>query len=229
MQIEYWSNFLIGFFGGFGHCIGMCGGFVLTYSVQLAQNEPGWQKTIWNRLYPHLLFNAGRVFTYAILGQIFGLLGGTLGFYLNAHRWQGVLQLIAGFIMILLGLDLMGLIPALKPDSFPGLKRFSRMMNTQLHQVRVSNIFLLGMVLGFIPCGLVYAMGARAAATESMLGGMLTMVVFGTGTIFAMVLVGFMAHLISQKQRRWFYRFAAILVIVLGGKTLWDGLQSILK
>jgi sulfite exporter TauE/SafE len=123
----------------------------------------------------------------------------------------------------------MGLIPALKPDSFPGLKRFSRMMNNLLQQVRVGNIFLLGMAIGFIPCGLVYAMGARAAATESMFGGMLTMIVFGAGTTFAMTLAGFMAGLLSLKQRRWLYRAAAALVIALGIMTLWHGLHSIIK
>jgi sulfite exporter TauE/SafE len=154
------------------------------------------------------------------------LLGGTLGVLLAIRDFQGGLQLFAGVIMLVMGFDLAGLIPSVSPDSFPGIKQFRGLVTGLFNRVNRRNVFGLGFVLGFIPCGLVYAAGAKAAATQSIVGGMLTMLVFGLGTFPAMVLTGLTANLFSTKMRRRLYKIAAWLVIGLAVLTLLRGIDA---
>ncbi len=224
---EYFAVFLIGILGGFSHCIGMCGGFVMTYSLKLTDNISNNNKSFWQKFFPHLLFNGGRVFTYTILGEIFGILGSTLGFILAFRNFQGGLMLFAGIIMIVMGLDFAGFLPAHKPDTFPGINKFKNLVQSLFRRVNHRNLFGLGFVLGFLPCGMVYAIGAKAAATQSIIGGGLTMLFFGLGTLPAMILTGLTAHLISNKLRNRLYKIAAILIIILGIVTVVKSFKSI--
>jgi sulfite exporter TauE/SafE len=227
MQFELVTLFLIGFLGGFSHCIGMCGGIVLTYTLKIQQNDPVIRPSKWHFIKPHLLYNTGRIITYTLLGEIFGLIGGTLGVIFAIRNFQGGLQLFAGIIMLLMGIELAGLIPSMSPDTFPGISTFKRQVTSLFNRVNRKNIFGLGLVLGFLPCGLVYAAGAKAAATQSFMGGMLTMLVFGLGTFPAMFLSGLTAHLISTKIRHRLYRIAAFLVILLAFLTILRGIDSL--
>ena len=226
MELELFATFLIGFFGGFGHCIGMCGGFVMTYTLKIQENDTITKLSRWQTLYPHLLYNSGRVLTYVILGEIFGFLGSSLGVIFALRDIQGVLQLFAGFVMVLMGIELAGWFPASGPDTFPGISVFKRLVQSMFNRVNRKNIFVLGLVLGLIPCGLVYAAGAKAAATQSILGGMTTMFVFGMGTFPAMVITGLTVDLISAKLRHRLYRLAAIMVIILGILTILRGIDA---
>ena len=227
MEIELVTIFVIGFLGGFGHCIGMCGGFVLTYTIKIRQNDVSPIRSRWHQLTPHLMYNGGRVLTYVILGEIFGFLGGSLGVIFAMRDIQGILQLSAGIIMIFMGIELAGWVTSLAPDALPGTGAFKRLVHSLFNRVNRQNIFLLGLILGFIPCGLVYAAGARAAATQSAVGGMMTMLVFGLGTFPAMILTGLTVNLISAKLRHRLYRLAAILVILLGILTILRGIDAI--
>jgi sulfite exporter TauE/SafE len=227
MHIEFVTLFLIGFLGGFSHCIGMCGGIVLTYTLKIEENDPLIKPSRWQLIKPHFLYNMGRIITYTFLGEIFGLIGGTLGIIFAIRDFQGGLQLIAGFIMLLMGIELAGLIPSLSPDTFPGINKFKQLITSLFNRVNRKNIFGLGLVLGFLPCGLVYAVGAKAAATQSFVGGMLTMLVFGLGTFPAMLITGMSAHFISNKFRRRLYRVAAIMVMILAVFTILRGIDSL--
>jgi sulfite exporter TauE/SafE len=225
MELELIAVFLVGFLGGFGHCIGMCGGFVMTYTLKI-QEADQTSPSKWQALYPHLLYNSGRVFTYVILGEIFGFLGSSMGVIFAMRDFQGILQLIAGLIMIVMGIDLAGWIPSSGTDSFPGIAGFKSLVTSLFNRVNRKNIFILGMILGFIPCGLVYAAGAKAAATQSILGGMITMFVFGMGTFPAMVITGLTVNLISARLRKNLYRIAAIMVMLLGILTILRGIDA---
>ena len=227
MNFDLITMFIIGFLGGFSHCIGMCGGIVLTYTLKVQENDPLDKASKWQLLKPHLLYNSGRVLTYTFLGELFGLIGSTLGIIFAIRDFQGGLQLFAGLIMLAMGIELAGWIPSISPDHFPGLSGFKRLVTSLFNRVNRKNIFGLGLVLGFLPCGLVYAAGAKAASTQSFLGGMLTMLFFGLGTFPAMILTGLTAHLISAKLRHRLYRIAAILVMLLALLTILRGIDSL--
>ena len=225
MELDLVGVFIIGFVGGFGHCIGMCGGFVLSYTLKVNENDFIEQPNWWQRLSPHLLYSTGRIISYMIIGNILGLLGTAID-SMVALRVQGFLEIFAGIIMILMGLELAGLLPNMKPNSFPGVNPFKKLVTNLFTKVKRDNIIGLGFVLGFIPCGLVYAAGAKAIASSSFIGGMLIMLAFGIGTVPAMVLTGLVSGKIPRKIQSRIYRVAAFLVIILGALTIMRGVMA---
>ncbi len=227
MTVDFIAVFVIGFFGGFSHCVGMCGGFVFTYSVKITEKESSLQSPRWKMVLPHLMYNSGRLLTYTFLGEIFGFLGGSIGFIMSVRNFQGGLQLFAGIFMLILGFELAGFLPVTSKDYFPGLNTFKKLVNNLFNRVNRRNVFGLGLVLGLVPCGLVYAAGAMAAATESIVGGMLTMLVFGLGTFPAMVLIGLASNLISQKLRSRLYKISSMLIMIMGIFAILRGLDAL--
>ena len=225
--IDLVTVFLIGLFSSLGHCIGMCGGFVMTYSLKIHREPPRGGLSRWTQLLPHLLYNGGRIFTYMLLGLFFGALGETLKIIVEIRRFQGSVEVFAGLMMIVMGLDLGGWLPISRGAYFPGYHTFKRGLNHLLERVNRRNVFQLGMILGFIPCGLVYAAGAKAAATGNAFSGMLIMLFFGLGTVPALLLVGVGANLISVRWRNQLFRLAALLVIVLGIVTVMRGVSAL--
>ena len=227
MSVDFIGAFLIGLLGGFSHCIGMCGGFVFTYTVKISEKESDAKKGKLNLLLPHLLYNSGRVLTYTFLGEIFGFLGGTIGFVMSVRDFQGGLQLFAGIFMMVIGLEIGGLLPTTSKDYFPGISGFKKLVTNLFNRVNRRNIFGLGLVLGFIPCGLVYVAGAMAAATESILGGMLTMLFFGLGTFPAMIVTGLASDLLSLKFKSRLYRISAIIIIIMAILAILRGVDAL--
>ncbi len=227
MQLDLVALFLIGLATGFSHCIGMCGPFVLTYTLKLSENSTVKKPTFWQQFYPHLLYNSGRLLTYVFLGQLFGLLGQTLSTVVAFKSFQGGLIIFAGIVMVLMGVQMTGLLPKAQRDTFWGVGKFTNMVQSMLNRVNPNNVFGLGVVLGFLPCGVLYVAFAKAAATQTIWGGGLTMLAFGLGTFPAMILTGVTAHLISSRMRKTLYRIAAIMVIVLGLFTMYKGFMKV--
>ena len=227
MQLDLAAIFLIGLASGFSHCIGMCGPFVLTYTLKLSENSAVVQPTFWQQFYPHLLYNSGRLLTYVFLGQLFGLLGQTLSTVVAFKSFQGALIVFAGVVMVLMGVQMSGLLPKLKRDTFFGVGKFTATVQSMLNRVNPNNVFGLGIVLGFLPCGILYVAFAKAAATQTILGGGLTMLAFGLGTFPAMLLTGVTAHLVSSRLRKTLYRIAAVMVILLGLFTVYKGAMKV--
>jgi sulfite exporter TauE/SafE len=227
MLSDYITIFFIGLLGGFSHCLGMCGGLVMTYSINLRGSDPASSTPRWPRWRIHLLYNSGRIFTYMILGEIFGLLGSTLGLILAIKNIQGALEVFAGVVMLIMGLNFSGIWPAWSADFFPGINTFKKLIARLFNVLRPGNMFILGMILGLIPCGLVYAAGAKAVATQSPLAGMMTMLFFGLGTFPALFILGISTEFITVRLRQQLYRLAAGLLIILAVLTLLRGIDAL--
>ncbi|QOY53754.1 sulfite exporter TauE/SafE family protein [Candidatus Sulfurimonas marisnigri] len=213
----------IAFLGSFGHCIGMCGGIVLAYST--IKIQPQSSKV--SKTKAHLLYSFGRVFTYSILGAIFGGLGGVVTFNNTAN---GTLLIVAGIAMVLAGLSLMGKIKFLtliehSISSSPFYKNaFKQVLNSK------SNIsfFILGMLNGLLPCGFVYFFAITAASTASPLYGAFVMAIFGLSTIPAMFSLGFLTSLSNSTSfRNMMMSLSSFAVILYGIHTLYNGYDYI--
>ncbi|NOZ03976.1 MAG: sulfite exporter TauE/SafE family protein [FCB group bacterium] len=221
MQIDYIAIFLIGFLSSFSHCYGMCGGFVFAYSVKMNKRRPPSSSLRRQMLIPHLLYNGGRIVTYSILGGIFGLLGGSLRYVIL--DFQSVLLIIAGVFMVFFGLDFGGWLKLITITAIPGYERFRKFIGTLLTRISNTRIFLYGLVLGLIPCGLVYVALAGAASTGSAGGGMITMFVFGLGTVPALFILGISSNYITVRFRRRIFKMTAVFIILFGLITIWKG------
>ena len=173
-----------------------------------------------------IYYNTGRIATYIFLGALFGLVGETLHLIAGMRNYQGMLQATAGLLMILIALDMGGWIPTTWTGRFPGYRSFKKIVSGLFSRVHKGNILGLGFAMGFLPCGLVYAAGAKAASTGSIVGGMLTMFFFGLGTFPALLVVGLSANAISANFRSKIFKFATVLVILFGMMTTYKGIHN---
>ena len=209
----------IAFLGSFGHCIGMCGGIVLAYST--IKIEPASSKV--SKTIAHLLYNFGRVFTYTILGAMFGALGGVVVFSNTANA---ALLIIAGVAMILAGLSLMGKIKFLTiiEHSISSSNFYKKSFQKILHSKSNVSFFILGMLNGLLPCGFVYFFAITAASTASPFYGALVMFIFGVSTIPAMFSLGFLSSLASAANfRNMMMSLSSVAVILYGTFTIYNG------
>ena len=213
----------IAFLGSFGHCIGMCGGIVMAYStIKIEPQSSKVSKTI-----AHLLYSFGRVFTYSILGAIFGALGGVVLFSNNAN---GILLIVAGIAMVLAGLSLMGKIKFLTliEHSFSSSTLYKNSFKKVLNSKSNVSFFLLGMLNGLLPCGFVYFFAITAASTADPLYGALVMFIFGLSTIPAMFSVGFLASLATATSfRNMMMSLSSVAVLLYGVFTIYSGYEYI--
>ncbi len=213
----------IAFLGSFGHCIGMCGGIVLAYStIKIDSNSSKVSQSV-----AHLLYSFGRVFTYSILGAMFGALGGVVTFSNNAN---GGLLIFAGVAMVLAGLSLMGKIKFLTliEHSFSSSSFYKDAFKKVLNSKSNLSFFVLGMLNGLLPCGFVYFFAITAASTADPVYGALVMAIFGLSTIPAMFGLGFLASLTSATSfRNMMMSLASIAVILYGVYTIYSGYEYI--
>lgn len=213
----------IAFLGSFGHCIGVCGGIVVAYST--IKINPSSSKL--SQSGAHLLYSFGRVFTYTILGAMFGALGGVATFSNNAN---GLLLIFAGIVMVLAGLSLMGKIKFLTiiEHSFASSSIYKNAFKSVLNSKSNLSFFILGMLNGLLPCGFVYFFAITAASTADPLYGALVMAIFGISTIPAMFGLGFLTSLTSTTGfRNMMMSLSSIAVILYGAYTIYDGYEYI--
>lgn len=210
---EYILLFSAGLLGTL-HCVGMCGGFMAACGMKFNGGP-----------YFSVKYNAGRLLSYAILGLFMGLLGKALIAAGLFGKFQGFLPVIAGILMVMIGLDLLGYMPErLKrvtsgffPKALSGI-----LVGGQLKKAHPAP-FILGMLNGLIPCGLLYAIGVKAAATAEPINGMLTMIAFGAGTLPALLVVGSLSGFARRVRSNLLSNLSSVFIIFLGAKSVFYG------
>jgi sulfite exporter TauE/SafE len=221
--IDIFSIITIAFLGSFGHCIGMCGGIVIAYSsTKIDEGDSRGKQSL-----SHITYALGRVSTYTLLGAIFGFIGGVASFNNIAN---GTLTIIAGVVMILAGLSLMGKLKflTLLEHSISKNSWYQKSFKALLHDKSIFSFYILGMLNGLLPCGLVYFFAVTAASTGSALYGAMVMLIFGLSTIPALFSLGFFVGLFKQLTfRDTMIKLASIAVIIYGIYTLYRGYDFI--
>ncbi len=220
--------FVTGLISSFGHCLGMCGGIVAIYSARQAAQTPAGesQPGMMARIVSFMPLHLGRITTYTIFGALIGLAGSLLDQAGGMMGWQGLFSVIVGIIMLLVSLSLMGVLPPIEATLVTLTKG-----NTPVTRMRglfgkrsFWSTLTLGILWGFLPCGLVFAMLVLAARVGTFWGGALTMLAFGLGTVPTLVGFGLAANLLSPKLRGGLQSFAAILLMLFAVQTVLRGL-----
>lgn len=206
-DITFFTLFLLGFFGG-THCVGMCGGLSSAFALQLPPHL--------NRLGLIVLLNLGRISSYVLIGLIVGLVG-QIGISLDDTRWlQNGLYVAANILLLLLGLYLAGLSTAatqIERIGRPIWKRLNPILNRLLPIKSVPACFGVGMLWGWLPCGLVYSASLYALGSGNAVQGGLYMLAFALGTLPNLLAMGvFAAQLKTLLQRRAIRLCAGLLV-----------------
>ncbi len=213
VALTIWAAFGIGVTTSLGHCIGMCGPLISTFS--LAQ---GKTNSRFSSLLPALLvYHLGRINSYAVIGLLFGLLATAARAAGPSTMTRAWLFLISGVMMFLMGMGLRGWLPTTRLVESSRLGRFTAERFMSLVGTRsIAGRYMLGIANGFLPCGPVYAMAAAALASPTPLHGAGTMAIFGLGTMPVLVAVGLGAGRLAPALQRKFNLVAAILVMVVG-------------
>jgi sulfite exporter TauE/SafE len=204
-----------GLAGSISHCTGMCGPFVLAQvSALKPQNTASPLRFVRPMLLP---YHAGRATTYIFLG---GLVS-----FLSIHILKtAIVSTLSHLLLILAGtLFLASAFSSSMPSWLPSFCKMPLWIKEQLSKLFLSHSmlggYITGILLGFLPCGLVYAALLGAAASETPLQAMLGMAAFTVGTMPALITIGLGGHWLLSKYQPWM-KAASALLMVFNGVTL---------
>ncbi len=201
----------IGLTAGVSTCMALVGGLVLGMSVKHAEKHP--EATAMEKFRPHLFFQLGRIIAFFVLGGLLGELG---GFFAPSAVTLGVIMLIIAGVMLLLGLQLIDIFPALSAYKITLPSGISRMLGLSTHHEKeYSNrgAMTLGALTFFLPCGFTQLMQMNAIATGGFLQGGILMAAFALGTAPGLLGVGGLTSIVRGVAAKIFFKTAGILVI----------------
>jgi uncharacterized protein len=194
---------LLGLAGGF-HCLGMCGPIALALPVQRTTKQN----------VARVLYQFGRIFTYAVLGAVVGLGATTVSIVAT----ESVVSITAGSLMIVAALAQLSFHRSIIPSA--PLLRITSPVRAKLQYLLQKNTFAamtgIGMLNGLLPCGLVIAALFGAASTGDVIQGSVFMSFFGLGTLPVMTAVMFGVGVISQRLRAVLKTAIPVVAIAVG-------------
>lgn len=206
------TGLVLGLMGSF-HCVGMCGPIAISLPLQ---GNNYFQKVIGG-----VLYNLGRTVTYAILGAIFGLIG--QGFQLMGfQKWVSI---IMGSLMVI-----SVLVPSIfkkinTGNNFPLSGMVRSGMQRLFSNKSFAGLFLIGLLNGLLPCGLVYMAIAGAIGTSDVFLGIAFMVLFGLGTLPMLLMLSIVGNLVTVTLRNKINKVIPIIVVLIGVLFILRGLS----
>ena len=211
-EMGYGMLFVIGLITSV-HCIAMCGGINLSQTLQKDTSSEVSRAMFRNTLE----YNIGRVISYTVIGGVLGGIGALAGIGSSLQTstfFQGMLKLLAGIIMVVMGVNMLGIFPGLRKlrIHLPGfMKNANRKSGT-----KTRTPFFVGLCNGFMPCGPLQSMQVVALASGNPLAGALSMFCFSLGTVPLMLGFGSAVSMLGKRFTRQVLKVGAILVVVMG-------------
>lgn len=207
------TSFIIGLIASVSSCLAIVGGLVLSLSAKVSQDNVSDTKTF-------VLFHIGRLVSFAVLGGVLGVVGGAIGINFT---FTAILGLLASMVMLLLGLNLVGVFAKNKIALPSGIFNFFRRI-----EHKTFTPLILGFATFFLPCGFTQSMQVSALGSGSFMSGLLLMFAFALGTLPMLVLLSFgSASFAHGKHAPLFFKSAGVVVIGLGLFALLAGLAGL--
>lgn len=214
-QIDYVAAFVTGILAS-GHCLGMCGSLVSAFFIKFGEDKKG--------VLPYLGYHGARIGVYTLIGLVAALIGLALVSTGIVGKAQGVLQIVAGAIVIMLGLDILGWSPLRLPIVSVPVNLFRTVFLKAAEKGPIAGAAMAGVMNGFMPCALTLAMAVKATTVEELYQGPLLLLAFGLGTLPSMLFVSVLFGRLGTKMRGILLKAAAVLVIALGISTMHQGI-----
>jgi sulfite exporter TauE/SafE/copper chaperone CopZ len=212
-QVTPITSFIIGLIASVSSCLAIVGGLVLSLSAKISQDTVNDTKTF-------TLFHIGRIVSFAVLGGVLGALGGVIGINFTL---TSILGILASIVMLLLGLNLVGVFSQNQISLPSGLFNFFRKI-----EHKTFTPLVLGFATFFLPCGFTQSMQVSALSSGSFTSGFLIMFAFALGTLPMLLLLSFgSASFAHSKYAPLFFKSAGIVVIGLGLFALLAGLAGL--
>lgn len=221
-QMSYGMLFIVGLLTSV-HCIAMCGGIHLSQCIP-SRNAENTSSSRINVIMPSVLYNAGRVVSYTAVGFVLGgagmILTGGSGSGMPLLL-QGILKITAGLFMVIMGINMLGIFPALRKLQI----RFPRKSVIKINQKKRTEKrpFVVGLLNGLMPCGPMQSMQIIALGSGNPISGALAMLMFSLGTVPLMLGLGSLVSALGEKYTKLVMQTGAILVVVLGLAMLSQG------
>ncbi|MGM9937768.1 MAG: sulfite exporter TauE/SafE family protein [Candidatus Ornithomonoglobus sp.] len=206
----YGSLFIVGLLTSV-HCIAMCGGINLSQSTAAARGGGSVVKS-------NLLYNLGRVVSYTVTGSIVGAIGSAVSL---GGSLKGLVALIAGALMIIMGVNMLGLLKPLRKLRLHMPKGLSAFIARH----RNGSSLVIGLLNGLMPCGPLQSMQLYALYTQSAAGGALAMLVFSLGTVPLMLAFGTVSGRLNKRFASKLTRISAAIIVMMGIVMLTTGLN----
>ncbi|OGZ17597.1 MAG: hypothetical protein A2V72_02350 [Candidatus Nealsonbacteria bacterium RBG_13_37_56] len=202
--------FLLGLLAGVSSCAALVGGLILSMSKQWLQMYSGKNSTL-EKLQPHLMFNVGRIVSYALLGGVIGAIGGKFQISLT---FTSVLIVAISVMMLFLALQMLG-VKAFRKFQFTMPKFITRRIADETKFQGKYMPFLMGAFTFFLPCGFTITAQGLALISGNIVQGALIMLFFALGTLPALLAIGLSAVKFSQKPHlaNKFLKVAGVLVL----------------
>ncbi|MDX1980009.1 MAG: sulfite exporter TauE/SafE family protein [Bryobacteraceae bacterium] len=211
-------GFALGLAGSL-HCASMCGPIVLAVGMPVS----GASRL--RRLLLHGAYHLGRVATYALLGMAAGWLGSGVSMLGGLARLENAAALVSGGLMVITALVMVGSLrrPGLvEIGPAPWLTRASARLLQSVSPLRKAG---LGLMMGLLPCGMVYAALLGAAASANALDGAVMMAAFGAATALPLLGIGLVSSALGGTLRKWSPKLTPAAIAVLGVILIWRGLN----
>ncbi|MDR1535455.1 MAG: sulfite exporter TauE/SafE family protein [Planctomycetota bacterium] len=209
----YGTLFVVGLLTS-AHCLAMCGGINISQSAAGVRSAGDRASAF----IPPLLYGGGRVASYTAIGALAGGLGSVISF---SGAAKGIVQLAAGVLMMIMGLNLTGWFPWLRRIT-PGLPSF---LSGKAGAAGNRGPLFVGLLNGLMPCGPLQAMQLYALSTGGPVEGGLSMLFFSLGTLPLTTGLGFAAAYLGRRFMGQAIRAGAILVFLMGMAMLANGLR----
>ena len=207
------TAFVLGLLGSF-HCVGMCGPIAFLLPLD--------RKNKTKRIFEVISYHLGRLFTYAFLGLVFGILGRSLQLF----GFQQRLSIIIGIVMIIVII-----IPSRFFNRYHFSKPFYQLVSRlktaigfQIKRKKPGTFFTMGLLNGLLPCGLVYLAVFGAIGSNSVWEGGIYMVLFGFGTIPLMTTAIYLGNFLKTSVKRRLVKLIPVFVIIIGALFIMRGL-----
>ncbi|MCC7117451.1 MAG: sulfite exporter TauE/SafE family protein [Anaerolineales bacterium] len=205
------ASLLLGLLGSLGHCVGMCSAVVLLLNRHpVFQNKFAWA-----------LVHAGRISAYILLGFIFGAFGQALASF---DKFQAALSILFAALAFYMASAFIGLTPSPEILLTSLTQRWGRAIRA-FKSASLPTSYLLGVLWGFLPCGLVLTALVPAIASKSATTGALNMLVFGLATVPSLLAVKWLAD--KSTPRLWSRGLAAVVMMIFGFQFAMRGFASL--
>lgn len=203
-RVGFGLMFVFGLLTSF-HCIGMCGGLVLSGSI----GTKGGTSSI--------IYNSGRIVSYSIIGGIAGGIGQAVG---PSGMWKGVIPVLGGVFMILLAVKMLNVFPVLRKFNI----RLPSFIARRIFAGKIKSSLTIGLLSGLMPCGPLQMIQLYALGTKSVYTGAASSFIFALGTVPVLLVFGFVNSALYKKNARIVSAISAAIVLVLGFAMLGRGL-----
>lgn len=217
---------LVGLLGS-SHCVGMCGGIV---GVLAMNPVPGGRVSWWRTGATLAGYNLGRIVSYTLAGATAGMLGAGFAGTLPGGAVRYVTAVVSGLFFIALGLYVTGWWTALTVLEKQGARLWRRIEPLGRRLLPPRNwpqAVALGLLWGWLPCGLVYSALVWSFASAEPLRGAALMLGFGLGTLPTLLATGAAARALNDRVRQpWIRTSAGLLLIAIGLTMLWQTIDG---